>query len=272
MSRQRQITGSTTQVTCAPSRPVPVSLPPVAEETLCTDREWQSTPSYTIGGGSSCSTARSVRTGGGSKVIADRNVFKTKPWAAPSVQELSGQMGRVREADPLVVEGPAGDILTAVGSRTDHRIAGDVLSRVQHSRIQRGEAMPRGPPVPLTTSSKSNPAGPPPTSSNRGSRAGVRSFGAVYEHRDCFGVPKYVGHTDDPPEQKFAQDASQHQAVRNMLTYESGRSNVVWAGTGSYPLGPQEMQSITSSIVERRAKELHMQKLSGPKPYSRHGY
>ena len=47
---------------------------------------------------------------------------------------------------------------------------------------------------------------------------------------------------------------------------------MVWAGCGTYPLGAQEMQTITSQIADRRAQQHNVQKLKGPKPYSKHGY
>ena len=106
----------------------------------------------------------------------------------------------------------------------------------------------------------------------RGHKRNERSFGAVYEHRDCFGRPKFISNTNDVPERAMASDARQHKGVRDMMTYQGGRSNVVWAGTGTFPLGPKEMKTITNGIVARRAETLQIQKLSGPKPYSRHGW
>ena len=115
------------------------------------------------------------------------------------------------------------------------------------------------------------PWGPQPSSTNRPTG---RAFGAVYEHRDCFGKPKFVGSTTDrAPEEAFVADARQHQAVRNMLVHQGGQSNVVWAGAGDgRVLGPQEMQTITQGIVARRAKKLEVEKLRSIKPYSRHGF
>ena len=35
------------------------------------------------------------------------------------------------------------------------------------------------------------------------------SFGAVYEYRDVFGTPKFVGSTDKIPEARFREDVDQ---------------------------------------------------------------
>ena len=132
--------------------------------------------------------------------------------------------------------------------------------RVESVRI----AMPRG---------VNSPANQQQRSQRRKRRQRpAQSFEAVFEHRDAFGKPKFIGRTDSTPEARFAQDIQQHQTIRNMMTYQQGRSDVVWSGVGQYPLGPEEMSRITEKIVEERSKKLHAQKLRGPKPYSRHGY
>jgi hypothetical protein len=175
--------------------------------------------------------------------------FRNRPWAAPSVQELSSQMGQSRHADPIIIETPMGDVLSAVGSSADHVIATRMIQSTRESQAQS-----RHPSVPL-------------------SRHGQQlSFGAVYEHRDCFGVPKFIAKTGQVPEAAMAGDVSRHQAVKNMLSHESGSSKVVWAGTGRGVVGNREMEAITKGILDKRAAELHAEKLRGPKPYSRHGY
>ena len=192
-----------------------------------------------------------------------------------------------RHSQPLLVEGMAGDVLSAAGSNRDHALASDVLARAQQERVRRGVPMPTAPPAPWR--SREAGGGRMPGGGRRLGRGGAsivggghggrggrrrneRSFGAVYEHRDCFGCPKYISDTDGVPERAMAHDARKHKGVRDMMTYQGGRSNVVWAGTGSFPLGPNEMKTITTKIVERRAQTLKIQKLGGPKPYSRHGW
>jgi hypothetical protein len=48
----------------------------------------------------------------------------------------------------------------------------------------------------------------------------------------------------------------------------------VWAGVGQRVagVGDVEMTAIREAIVEDRSKRLQIQKLSGIKPYSRHGF
>ncbi len=226
---------------------------------------WTRTPGNALGGARGLTRNSNLRRTGAA-FIARRNVFREQPWKAPSVQALSRQMGRSREANPLLVEGPAGPVISAVGRQSDHHIASDVLSRAQERRVNAGIAMPHGPPTSRGQSQRR--AG----NAIMRARHPAQSFGAVFEHRDAFGKPKFIGRTDTTPEARFAQDIQHHQAVRNLMTYDGGRSDVVWTGVGQFPLGPDEMSRITEKIVEERSKKLHAQKLRGPKPYSRHGY
>lgn len=246
---------------------------------------------HRLGGGSqqSSRSAGSLLATSGAGVVARRNVLGGRgaaggaaaaPWAAPSVRALGKQM-RVgnRASQPLLVEGPAGDVLNAAGSKRDHALASDVLAHAQRERMRAGVPMPTGPPQPWRRREggggrRLGRGGASIVGGGCGGRApkNQRSFGAVYEHRDCFGRPKFISDTHDAPERAFAADKRKHKGVRDMLTYQSGKSSVVWAGTGTFPLGPKEMASITSKIVARRAETLQIQKLSGPKPYSRHGW
>jgi hypothetical protein len=183
-------------------------------------------------------------------------------------KNLTSQLGKTREAHALVVEGRHGDVLTAVGSNKDHTIANEVLSRAQEMERQRRQSrMP-------TLHAGRTPRHLPP-SSRDATRSTPREFGVVYEHRDCFGKPQFVSHTGGVPEKSFSQDAKQHQGVRNLLTYQDGRSDVVWAGSAAISVGAGSsslMQTITHGIVEKRAQDHQLEKLKGPKPYSRHGY
>lgn len=95
------------------------------------------------------------------------------------------------------------------------------------------------------------------------------SFGAVYEHRDAFGVPRYVGETGDAPEIAFQGDM-EHKGVRKTVQ-GGGSSTVVWAGFGSGPVGAVEMQDMRKAVQHVRAERLQAAKLSSFKPYSAHG-
>mmetsp|Transcript_19770 Transcript_19770/g.36825 ORF Transcript_19770/g.36825 Transcript_19770/m.36825 type:complete len:288 (-) Transcript_19770:22-885(-) len=285
-SRQRQPSGrsnsSQTQTTIAhPPSQRPLRLQIIPEDGSISSRTPQLKSSENRSSEQFIGTGRTLQEEDVSNVSSRLNTYKdvgdafsSRPWAAPSVQNLTAQLGKTREAHALVVEGRHGDVLTAVGSEKDHSIANTVLSHAQEiERQKRREMMP------------SLHAGHTPrhlpASSRDATRTGPREFGVVYEHRDCFGKPKYVGHTSGVPEKRFSEDARKHQGVRNLLAYQQGRSDVVWAGSAAgsvgssragAPGGTSTMKAITEGIVEQRAQEQHLQKLKGPKPYSRHGY
>jgi len=255
------------------------------------NNKWRGTPSYTLGGGDGGNINSDIFRGepqskfqrNGGDVVGgigtnslNGAVFADRPWAAPSVQELTQQVGNnyslkgrhqsvsagrtavvSLSVDALIVEGPSGDVISAAGSAADNRLATETLGEVQERGFR-------------ANGNRYSRANEAPSVSVSGKRP--RSFGAVYEHRDCFGKPHFVGHTKRDPGSNFQEDARRHQGIRNLLAYEEGRSAVVWAGTGGGVCGPQEMELITERIVEQRAREQHLQKLQGAKPYSRHSY
>jgi hypothetical protein len=51
-----------------------------------------------------------------------------RPWQAPSVARLANQLGRGGGVQPMMVKGPRGTVLAAVGDTRAHSIAGDVLA------------------------------------------------------------------------------------------------------------------------------------------------
>jgi hypothetical protein len=211
---------------------------------------YRTTCGRTVGGGKQ---RRSLSRSGAS-IVARRNI--DRPWQAPSVQALSSRMGNNTTARPLLVEGPAGPVISAVGSSLDNKVANTALIEAQKRRMEQGLKMPRKKMM----------------NSNVVERGGGSAFGAVYEYRDSFGIPRIVSNTSSTPEGAFLSDTRQHQGIRNFMVHQGGHQNVVWAGVGTYPLGKKEMTNITESIVEQRSKKYKMQKLSGHKPYSRHGY
>lgn len=95
------------------------------------------------------------------------------------------------------------------------------------------------------------------------------AFGAVYEHRDAFGVPRYVGETGDAPELAFQADM-ENKGVRRTVK-GGGSSQVVWAGFGSGPVGAAQMEDMRKAVQHVRAERLQAAKLSSFKPYSAHG-
>ena len=68
-------------------------------------------------------------------------------------------------------------------------------------------------------------------------------------------------------------DQKRHQDVRRTMAMAGpdGGAKVAWAGVGRGPVGETEMKAIRTAIVEDRSSRQRVQKLLGPKPYSRHG-
>ena len=123
-------------------------------------------------------------------------------------------MGRSAQTEPCVVEGPEGTILAAVGDGRDHRIAGDVLSRLQaERRVGRGME-PRDCVASSALVAKGRQPGPD----------GMSSFGVVYEHRDSTGKPHFVGETDLVCEHKWRLDTLEHDSVRGLLQQLCGKT------------------------------------------------
>ena len=231
-----------------PTRAPPRALPTIRED-------WRQTQGTASGTPRQRPAARKSLSLSGASIIAQRQIHRNQPWTAPSVQALTSRMGNNTTARPLLVEGPAGPVISAVGTASDNQAASSALLVAQTRRSRAGISMP-------TTRAGANVV----------DRGGGRSFGAVYEYKDCFGVPKVVGKTSTNPEQALLRDTKNHQGVKNMMTYQGGEQDVVWAGVGTYPLGKQEMESITAKIVNQRSKKYQLAKLSGPKPYSAHGF
>jgi hypothetical protein len=146
-------------------------------------------------------------------------------------------------------------ILGALGEDEDHKIAGSVLQRLStnSSDVKKSKTQNAG--REMMRQEFDDPA-----------------FGVVYEHRDCFGVPKFVGSTDIVAEKQFMLDYKGNKTVHKIVNREQGSTDVVWAGYGSGPVGKAEMDEIRTSIAHNRAERLNIQKLGGTKPYSKHGY
>jgi hypothetical protein len=249
-SRGGGSTTTTTITTTLPPTNTPLATVCENGTTTSTNTNWRTTHGRNVGGGNN---SRSLSRSGAS-IVARRNI--DRPWQAPSVQALSSRMGNNATARPLLIEGPAGPVISAVGSSLDNQVANTALINAQKKRLEKGLKMPRK----------------KMANTNVVERGGGSAFGAVYEYRDSFGIPRVVSSTSSTPEGAFLRDTRQHQGIRNLTTHQGGQQNVVWAGVGTYPLEKQEMTNITASIVEQRSKKYKMQKLSGHKPYSRHGY
>ena len=179
----------------------------------------------------------------------------------------------------MVIEAPRGTILAAVGAPRDNAIAGDVLQHVQASRAAAASASASGSGSGAsgsggTRDQRQHKLGPPPPPASKPYMGPMNKtvFGAVYEHT-WNGRPVYVADTDQLPERAIAADQKTHRDVRRTMALAGpdGSAKVVWAGVGRGPVGETEMRAIRNAIVEDRSARQRVQKLSGVKPYSRHG-
>lgn len=198
------------------------------------------------------------------------------PWESPAVRGLAGRLGAAAACPeeavvPMVVEGREGTLLTAVGSDTDHTVAGEALGRVQaeRGRLGRGAAW-----------HGEGGGRPSRTLAGAGTGAGALArrrpdapvFGCVYEYKTRSGRPVYVGDTDIRPERKFLADSrGADPETRAVAAHQGVTPEVVWAGVGQGPVGPEEMRVIRKAVREDRAQRQQVAKLGGIKPYSFHG-
>ena len=200
------------------------------------------------------------------------------PWESPAVRGLAGRLGAAAAGPegavvPMVVEGREGTLLTAVGSEADHAVAGEALGRVQaeRGRLGRGAA-----------GHGEGEGGGRPSRTLAGSGAGAGAlarrrpnapaFGCVYEYKTRSGRPVYVGDTDIRPERKFLADSrGADPETRAVAAHHGVTPEVVWAGVGQGPVGPEAMRVIRKAVREDRAQRQQVSKLGGIKPYSFHG-
>jgi len=227
-----------------------------------------------------------VRRGGASLALQQA---QAPPWQSRAVARLASaavrgnKEGRGASAahpgekvEPMLIEGPRGTSLRALGSKDDHKVAGDALSKAlaeQRERRARG-GLAQFAPSSRPPRDRAFEAEDVPSSVARRGQRQEMVFGAVYEHCDSTGRPKIISSTSTMPEQQFLLDGQSHRHVADLLTRQRGSSRVVWAGVGqaSAGVGEAEMGSIRNAIVEDRSKRLQLQKLGGIKPYSAHGW
>mmetsp|Transcript_67021 Transcript_67021/g.119228 ORF Transcript_67021/g.119228 Transcript_67021/m.119228 type:complete len:264 (+) Transcript_67021:131-922(+) len=205
------------------------------------------------------------------------------PWSSPAVTDFASKLKpQNRQADDadlhaMTLQGPQGKLLQAVGEKADNQAAAQSVLEIQKQQQQsKGSQCPGGsqrrPPTPpreRKTTSKDLMK-----TSNTSQQHTPVSFGAVYEHRDCFGKPKLIGSTGIQVEKQFHLDDKKEE-IRQVTGggREHGASaHVVWAGVGGSGLGEAEMAQVRRAVCDSRANRLQIEKLSSIKPYSRHGY
>ena len=211
-----------------------------------------------------------------------QHAIKTRqlaPWQSPAVTELAHNVGKSKpDATPLLVEGPTGTVISAIGEQRDHNIAGRAMRDAMAQQPNRGAIQHRPGDLavkPCGGAVAAAGGGKLAVSSGRNQTRNGASFGAVYEYRDSVGKPRFVGGTSDQPEGAYAHDFASNASVRGMfegVNEAPGRAKVVWAAVGGGPCGDREMEAARDAVVRDRAERQHIKELSGYKPYSRHSH
>lgn len=204
-----------------------------------------------------------------------------QPWRSEKVAEFAGRTEADSKRQALVLEGPRGIALRAVGEPEDHKVASKVVVGFESRRLeeqhkerrtkqdgQRRNAVPRSSDIALAR---------PPSRSGEGElvkRPGSGkskdiAFGAVYEYRDSCGTAKVVASTSQQPERQFLLDKRHHEKA--LSTHKEPA--LVWVGMsgGSGGLSDAQMTEVRRAVADTRADRLQAKKLSDVKPYSRHG-
>ena len=95
------------------------------------------------------------------------------PWESAAVRRLASRVGKDERSEPMLVEGPLGTVLAAVGERRDHEVAGRAVSAAMQADLphkllkaaehkaalsQKAERMERGSMTELAPPRKPRPA------------------------------------------------------------------------------------------------------------------
>jgi len=251
-------------------------------------------PSGSLGGSDLTSIAEGSASGSTAEVRRWRHgtvgghreaaLQRSEPWQSGKVAEFAARLGDDMALKALVLHGPRGTALRAVGEAEDHKIASKMVVDLERSRLtsqacngslarqsaqdhQRRNAAPRSSDIALSV----------PPGRAMGERAawphgGLRkdvAFGAVYEYRDSCGTPQVVASTGKMPERQFLLDLRHHE---HALAGKQEPS-IVWAGVsdGAGGLNDAQMTEVRRAVADGRADRLQAKKLSDIKPYSHHG-
>eukprot|EP00931_Biecheleriopsis_adriatica_P093516 TRINITY_DN67257_c0_g1_i1.p1 TRINITY_DN67257_c0_g1~~TRINITY_DN67257_c0_g1_i1.p1 ORF type:complete len:287 (+),score=37.29 TRINITY_DN67257_c0_g1_i1:23-862(+) len=224
---------------------------------------------------SECGSPRSeaASAGGGRHSAVAVRGGREEPWRSAAVADFASGLG-TGSLEALMLQGPRGTALRAVGEAADHQVASRTVADIEGRRQQ----VKDGPSVDLAEGMMLD-SGKRRNAVRRGSDLALAvpngaqrqatSFGAVYEYRDSCGTAKVVASTNTMPERQFALDQRQHEDVLSKHRDPS----LVWVGIsgGRGGLSEAEMTEVRRSVVSARADRLQAQKLADIKPYSRHG-
>lgn len=209
--------------------------------------------------------------------LARRNA---PPWESAAVRDFASRLhdpaerGTQGALSAMVLEGPKGVLLQAVGEDADHKVAGQTVADIQ--KRNKAPSAPRGldhrPPTPPRDRKGKASSSELARKSAGDAQEEQVAFGAVYEHRDSAGKPRLIGSTSRMPERQLELDWRQNEDVRKLATENKGGSQagLVWVGVGRGPVGQAEMAEVRRAVVDKRSERLRIEKLSGIKPYSAH--
>jgi len=217
---------------------------------------------------SGCSTPCSMVTPAPPRAMQRRGNVSGAPWQSYAVQRFAARLtdpelarGAEKPA-ALMLEGPQGVALQAVGEAEDHKAASKTVAEFMKGSEKRASSMPSATSLVKVVPGHQAPIQP----------RGKVAFGAVYEHRDCFGKPRLIGHTDVVPERQFQLDHQEHRDVQQLAKQGApgASGHLVWVGVGAGVVGEAEMLKVREAVVEARSQRLQIDKLSSIKPYSSH--
>ncbi|CAE8700391.1 unnamed protein product [Polarella glacialis] len=225
---------------------------------------------------SECGAACSEVDGAPQPALAVRARAKEEPWRSPLVADFAAGLGRGVGLEAMVLQGPRGVALRAVGEAEDHQVASRKIADIEARRKQLPS---HGPSVDLAEGRLLHDA-KRRNAVRRGSDLALAvpsaalavpsmAFGAVYEYRDACGTAKVVASTATLPERQLALDQRHYEDVLP----KSGKASIVWVGIsgGRGGMDEAEMAEVRRQVASSRADRLQAQKLSDIKPYSRHG-
>mmetsp|Transcript_18479 Transcript_18479/g.59981 ORF Transcript_18479/g.59981 Transcript_18479/m.59981 type:complete len:255 (+) Transcript_18479:59-823(+) len=125
-------------------------------------------------------------------------LLRREPWRSDKVAEFAASLGQDKARDALVLEGPRGTALRAIGEAEDHKVASKMVVDIELRRAQGPASGGAGPSsrgeqasqlqerARASDGGRYNELAPRP----RGGVGEEAAFGAVYEYRDSCGTPK----------------------------------------------------------------------------------
>lgn len=199
-------------------------------------------------------------------------LYRNEPWRSPAVAALALKLGNkesgCRAVEPMMLQGPRGTALRAIGEKEDHNVASHTVAQIERRRLRAANASLQGGTSPSQALLKHLRAEGGGELIGRAQSGAPPTFGAVYEYQDSCGTAKIIASTGVLPERQFLLDKRQHSVLR-----AAPDPSLVWVGVsgGAGGLGEAQMAEVRQAVASARADRLQARKLADIKPYSRHG-